>query len=78
MVAALLRYVIESKGEHLSGNPDTQYKKSVLALMTEQHREKKICTYHQMKLPFEIINEEAEFYLVEERKEGETLKNLMR
>lgn len=71
-------YVIESKGEHLSGNPDTQYKKSVLELMTEQHREKKICTYHQMKLPFMTINEEAEFYLVEEGKEDETLRNLMR
>lgn len=31
-----------------------------------------------MKLPFEIINEEAEFYLVEEGKEDETLRNLMR
>lgn len=70
--------VIESKGEYLSGNPDIQYKKSVLALMTERHREKKIGTYHQMKLPFEIINEEAEFYLVEEGKEDEALRHLMR
>ena len=69
-------YIIESKGEHLSGNPDTQYKKSVLELMTEQRREKKIRAY-QMKLPFEVINEEAEFYLVEEGKEDEILRRLM-
>ena len=25
---------------------------------------------YQMKLPFEVINEEAEFYLIEEGKEG--------
>jgi len=27
--------VLELKGEHLSGNPDTEYKKQVLALLTE-------------------------------------------
>lgn len=70
-------YIIESKGEHLSGNPDTQYKKSVLDLMTKQRKEKKIYAY-QTKLPFGKVNEDAEFYLVEEGKEDETLRNLMR
>jgi type III restriction enzyme len=71
-----LLYVIESKGEHLSGNPDTQYKKSVLDLMTKQRKEKKIYAY-QTKLPFGKVNEDAEFYIVEEGKEDETLRNLM-
>lgn len=70
-------YIIESKGEHLSGNPDTQYKKSVLDLMTKQRKEKKIYAY-QTKLPFGKVNEDAEFYLVEEGKEDETLRNLLR
>ena len=69
-------YIIESKGEHLSGNPDTQYKKSVLDLMTKQRKEKKIYAY-QTKLPFGKVNEDAEFYMVEEGKEDETLRNLM-
>ena len=71
-----LLYIIESKGDHLSGNPDTQYKKSVLDLMTKQRKEKKIYAY-QTKLPFGKVNEDAEFYMVEEGKEDETLRNLM-
>lgn len=70
-------YIIESKGEHLSGNPDTQYKKSVLELMTKQKKEKKIYAY-QEKLPFGKISEDVECYLVEQGKEDETLKSLMR
>ncbi|MBI5739388.1 MAG: DEAD/DEAH box helicase family protein [Nitrospirae bacterium] len=72
-----LLYIIESKGEHLSGNPDTQYKKSVLELMTKQKKEHKIYTY-QTKLPFPKVNEDAEFYLVEQGKEEQTVKSLMR
>ncbi len=72
-----LLYIIESKGEHLSGNPDTQYKKSVLELMTKQKKEKKIYTY-QTKLPFPKVNEDAEFYLVEQGKEEQTLRSLMK
>ena len=73
-----LVYIIESKGEHLIGNLDTQYKKKVLDLMTEQHRSKKIERYQQKELPFLQVNEKAEFYLVEENKEKETLKNLFK
>lgn len=73
-----LLYIIESKGEHLLGNMDTQYKKSVLELMTRQRREKKIYTY-QTKLPFDDkICEDVECYLIEEGKEDSELRSLMR
>lgn len=72
-----LLYIIESKGEHLSGNSDTQYKNAVLELMTRQKKEKKIYTY-QTKLPFPKVNEDAEFYLVEQGKEDQTVKSLMK
>lgn len=72
-----LLYIIESKGEHLLGNMDTQYKKSVLDLMTKQRKEKKIYTY-QTKLPFGKVSEDVECYLIEEGKEDIELRNLMR
>lgn len=71
-------YIIESKGEHLLGNMDTQYKKSVLELMTRQRKEKKIYTY-QTKLQFDDkICEDVECYLIEEGKEDSELRSLMR
>lgn len=70
-------YIIESKGEHLAGNADTQYKKSVLELMTAQHKEKKIYAY-QEKLPFGKICEDVECYLVEQGKEEQEVKRLMK
>lgn len=70
--------IFESKGEHLLGNVDTQYKKKVLDLMTQQHRGKRIERYRQRELPFTEINENAEFYLLEENKEEETVRNLFR
>lgn len=66
-------YVIESKGEQLSGNPDTQYKKNVLNLMTEQNRKRAIYG-DQIDLPFGKVNEKVEFYLVEQSKESEEIK----
>jgi len=70
-------YIIESKGEHLLGNADTQYKKAVLELMTAQRKEKKIYTY-QEELPFGKISEDIECYLIEQGKEEQALKSLMR
>ncbi len=70
-------YIIESKGEHLSGNTDTQYKKSVLELMTKQRKEKKIYTY-QAELPFGKVNEDVECYLIEQGKEEQEVKKLMK
>lgn len=72
-----LLYIIESKGEHLSGNQDTQYKKAVLDLMTRQRKEQKIYTY-QEKLPFGKISEAVECYLVEEGKEEQEVRKLMK
>jgi type III restriction enzyme len=71
-----LVYIIESKGEHLVGNADTEYKKKVLDLMTEQHKTGKIERVQQMSL-FEV-NDQAEFYLIEEKKEEETVKSLFK
>ena len=70
-------YIIESKGEHLVGNTDTQYKKAVLDLMTQQRKNKKIYTY-QTELPFGMISENVECYLVEQGKEDQEVKRLMK
>ena len=71
-----LVYILESKGEQLLGNADTQYKKKVLDLMTKQNQEYKIEKVQQMELF--ALNEKAEFYLVEDGKEEATLKNLFK
>ncbi len=69
-------YVIESKGEHLTGNPNTMYKKSVLDTMTKQRTLNKI-ELHQIELPFpNTLNNQIECYLIEEGKEDETLRKL--
>jgi type III restriction enzyme len=73
-----LVYILESKGEHLLGNTDTEYKKKVLDLMTEQHKNGKIAVYEQMELPLHAVNEKAEFYLIEENKEEQTLRTLLK
>lgn len=71
------RFLPDIKGEHLSGNQDTQYKKAVLDLMTAQHKGKKIYAY-QETLPFGKISEDVECYLVEEGKEEQEVRRLMR
>ena len=72
-----LVYIIESKGEHLSGNPDTLYKKAVLDIMTEQKAHNKIALYQQQELPLNSkINDHVEFYLIEEGNEEESLKKI--
>lgn len=54
-----LIYVIESKGEHLIGNPDTTYKKSVFNKMNEEKIEPVKATLIRFKL-----NENFKFELV--------------
>lgn len=73
-----LVYIIESKGEHLLGNADSEYKKSVLDLMTEQHKTNRIERYQMKQLELFKVNEKAEFYFVEEKKEEEGLRNLFK
>jgi type III restriction enzyme len=69
-------YILESKGEHLSGNADTIYKQKVLHLMTEQKKEHAVQHYEQIDLPFGKVNENVEFYLVEQGKEEEKVRTL--
>ena len=74
-----LVYIIESKGEHLLGNIDTTYKKKVLDVMTEQKQLKNIKAY-QTQIPFEeyVINDKVECCLIEQGKEEEKLKELLK
>ncbi|RPI77231.1 MAG: restriction endonuclease subunit R [Desulfobacteraceae bacterium] len=71
-------YILESKGEHLSGNADTVYKKKVLDVMTDQNKKKAIRRYEQMELPFGGLNDNVEFYLVEQGKEDQDLKKFFK
>jgi type III restriction enzyme len=70
-------YIIESKGEHLSGNPDTTYKKKVMDEMTRLKKDGKLVAY-QTEFDFGTLNESVEAYLIEEKKEEEELKRLMK
>lgn len=74
-----LVYIIESKGEHLLGNIDTTYKKKVLDIMTEQKQHNKIKAY-QTQIPFEeyVINDKVECYLIEQGKEEEKIKEILK
>ena len=73
-----LVYIIESKGMHLLGNVDSEYKKSVLDLMTEQHKTNRIERYQARQLELFQVNEHVECYFVEENKEEESLRNLFK
>ena len=42
--------ILEAKGEHLSGNPDTEYKKAVLQLMSESFARKETVSIGDMEL----------------------------
>jgi type III restriction enzyme len=74
-----LVYIIESKGEHLLGNIDTTYKKKVLDVMTKQKQLKNIKAY-QTQIPFEeyAINDKVECYLIEQGKEEEKIKEILK
>jgi type III restriction enzyme len=52
-----LVYVLESKGEHLVGNSDTEYKNNVLQKMTDTKVES-----IQMEFKFGKVNDRAAFY----------------
>ena len=67
-------YILESKGEQLLGNKDTAYKKSVLDLMTQLHRDGKL---KMIKTRLVDINGDAEAYLIEQGNESFEIKRLM-
>ncbi|MCX6143560.1 MAG: DEAD/DEAH box helicase family protein [Ignavibacteriales bacterium] len=66
-----LVYVLESKGEHLLGNDDTEYKNSVLTQMTQTP-----ITPYQMELEFGKVNDKIGFYLVPQGEEDRTIGTL--
>jgi type III restriction enzyme len=66
-----LVYVLESKGEHLLGSADTEYKNKVLQEMTKTKPQ----TY-QMEINFGQVNENVAFYLVEQGKEDAEIRSL--
>lgn len=69
-------YILESKGEHLIGNPDTTYKKHILDTMSEVRKLGKLKTY-QTQISFDTLNDAAEAYLIEDKKEEEQIRTLM-
>jgi type III restriction enzyme len=69
-----LVYVIESKGEHLIGNADSEYKKAVLDFMTDQHKKNRIERFQTKQLDLFQVNEHVECYFVEENKEDDLRK----
>jgi type III restriction enzyme len=68
-------YIIESKGEQLSGNKDTAYKKEVFDVMTEIH---KTGDLRIIKTRLVNLNEHTEAYLVEQGDEESDIRKLMR
>ena len=66
-----LVYVLESKGEHLIGNSDTEYKNNVLQKMTDTKIEP-----IQMEFKFGKVNDRAAFYIIEDGKEEEKVRTL--
>ncbi|NSW52983.1 MAG: DEAD/DEAH box helicase family protein [Anaerolineae bacterium] len=71
-------YVLESKGEQLLGNLDTQYKKKVFEAMTEYHRKVGIRRYQQLSLFGDTpINTVIECYLIEQGQEESSIRTLM-
>jgi type III restriction enzyme len=73
-----LVYIIESKGEHLLGNANSEYKKSVLDFMTEQHKTNRIERYQTKQMGLFQVNEKVECYFVEENKEDEILRKMFK
>jgi len=71
-----LVYILESKGEHLLGNADTEYKKKMLDLISEQSQSNKIRTYQQTELNLTTVNDNVEAYLIEENQEDESVRKL--
>lgn len=54
-------YLFETKGEHLSGNPDTKYKQKVLKVLQGAFYDGGQVTLHQGGGPFQMVFNEDEF-----------------
>jgi len=66
-------YVLESKGEQLLGNKDTQYKKNLFAVMNNQRAKIEQIQTSTMKYK---LNDKFQFEFVEQKQE-ETTINLL-
>ncbi len=65
--------MLESKGEMLLGNADTQYKKRVMEKMTISPKQ-----IYQTELDFGTLNESVELYLIEQGQEESQIRTLMK
>lgn len=70
-------YILESKGEHLLGNQDSQYKDKVLKQMTEEHNKKKIKKY-ATQLKLSLVNDKVAAYFIKGGEEEVQIKTLMK
>jgi type III restriction enzyme len=68
-----LVYVLESKGPHLLETPDSRYKREVFELMTKQKKTNAIAHYEQGEFDFGSVNDQVEYYLVDQGKEDEQI-----
>ena len=68
-------YILESKGEHLLGNDDTNYKRKVLDKMTELKNKDQIKVY-QTEMSFGDINKSLEAHLIRGDDEEKQIRTL--
>ena len=66
-------YVIESKGEQLLGNKDTQYKKNLFTVMNDQRNKIETIQTNTMKYK---LNDKFQFEFVEQKQEESTINRL--
>jgi type III restriction enzyme len=71
-------YVLESKGAHLLETPDSRYKREVFEVMTKQKKSNAIVHYEQGEFDFGSVNDQVEYYLVDQGKEDEEIGPLFR
>lgn len=65
-------YVLESKGDFLTGNEDTKYKKEVLEILNRSKKFK----YHQGKFDFGQVNDKVGFAIITESDREKEVKKL--
>ncbi len=65
-------YVLESKGDYLEGNLDTNYKRKVLDILNNSKKN----IYKQGKFDFDQFNDKIEYYVVPEKEKDQKIKEL--
>ena len=69
-------YILESKGDHLKGNPDSVYKKKVMDRMTDLKTQE--IKAQQIEIGYGQLNTSVEAHFVEEDKKEEQIGALMK